>query len=68
MEGPQEAEHNNEKFDYASFTLFPTVIHTRNSILHRVLLISTLIKQYSINGTFNDQMLPSEGPQLSSLV
>lgn len=38
-EAPQEGGEDNEKFDYLSCTLFSTIIHPRNLILHIVLLI-----------------------------
>lgn len=36
---PQEGGGDNEEFDYLSCTLFSTIIHPRNLILHTVLLI-----------------------------
>lgn len=36
---PQEGRGDNEEFDYLSCTLFSTIIHPRNLILHTVLLI-----------------------------
>lgn len=65
VKAPLEGGGNNEKFYYLHCSVFNSNSFQKlNSTYSSPNLI--LIKQYSINGTFNDQMFPSSqavGPQ-----
>lgn len=69
-EAPQEGGEDNEKFDYLSCTVFNNNSYQKLNSAYSSFNL-TLIKQYSINGTFNDQIFPRShavGPQPLRLI